>query len=123
MSYNEELQTNNKDLEEILRQVNELPESGSAVPGEDGFSPIATVTQTSTGATISITDKDGTTTATIVNGKDGKDGQDGAKGDKGDTGTPGYTPQKYVDYWTDSDQEAIVQQVVAALPVYNGEVV
>ena len=46
--------------------------------GKDGFSPIATVTQTSTGATISITDVNGTTTATITNGKDGADGKDGS---------------------------------------------
>ena len=36
--------------------------------GQDGYSPVATVTQTSTGATISITDKNGTTTATVTNG-------------------------------------------------------
>lgn len=39
--------------------------------GQDGISPIATVTQTSTGATITITDKNGTTTANIVNGGPG----------------------------------------------------
>lgn len=39
--------------------------------GQDGISPIATVTQTSTGATITITDKNGTTTANIVNGGTG----------------------------------------------------
>lgn len=39
--------------------------------GADGFSPIAKVTQTSTGATISITDKNGTTTADIQNGSGG----------------------------------------------------
>lgn len=38
--------------------------------GTDGYSPSATVTQTPTGATISITDKTGTTTATVTNGKD-----------------------------------------------------
>lgn len=42
--------------------------------GADGFSPTATVTQTSSGATISITDKDGTTTADVSNGADGADG-------------------------------------------------
>lgn len=46
--------------------------AGGDVSG--GFSPIATVTQTDSGAVISITDKDGETTATITNGKDGKDG-------------------------------------------------
>lgn len=53
----------------------------------DGYSPTATVEQTDNGATITITDKDGTTTATVVNGKDGKDGQDG------------YSPVKGVDYF------------------------
>ena len=40
-------------------------------PGDDGFSPMATVTQTATGATITVTDKNGTTTANVTNGKDG----------------------------------------------------
>lgn len=43
----------------------------------------------------------------------------GAKGDKGDPGTPGTngkTPVKGVDYWTAADQEAIVADVLAALP-------
>jgi hypothetical protein len=84
-----------------------IPDSGGNVEnGEDGFSPIATVTQTETGAVISITDKDGTTTATIINGKDGKDGADGQpgkdgadgapgeKGDRGDKGEPGEPGQK-----------------------------
>ncbi len=43
--------------------------------GADGFSPIAAVEQTETGATISITDKTGTTTAFIQNGKDGMHGE------------------------------------------------
>ena len=65
---------------------------GSGEPGADGFSPVATVTQTASGAVISITDKSGTTTATIVNGKDGKDGAQGpqgVQGEKGETGAPG----------------------------------
>ena len=36
--------------------------------GVDGFSPTATVTQTASGATITITDKNGTTTADIAKG-------------------------------------------------------
>ena len=42
--------------------------------GRDGFSPSATVTQTETGASISITDVNGTTTANVTNGTDGTDG-------------------------------------------------
>lgn len=45
--------------------------------GQDGISPTAEVEQTASGATITITDKNGTTTADITNGTDGTDGQDG----------------------------------------------
>lgn len=51
--------------------------------GADGYSPTATVTQTPSGATISITDKNGTTTANVTNGTDGQDGQDGQPGADG----------------------------------------
>lgn len=56
------------------------PQGATGPAGADGFSPTATVTQTSSGATISITDKDGTTTADVTNGTDGQDGQPGADG-------------------------------------------
>lgn len=39
--------------------------------GADGFSPTVIVKETSTGATITITDKNGTTTATVKNGASG----------------------------------------------------
>lgn len=42
--------------------------------GEDGFSPTASVTKVGNKATITITDKNGTTTATISDGKDGSGG-------------------------------------------------
>ena len=52
----------------------ERGEAGPAGPtgpaGADGFSPSASVTQTSTGATITITDAQGTTTADVHNGQD-----------------------------------------------------
>ena len=48
--------------------------------GADGFSPTATVAQTEGGCTITITDKNGTTTANVSKG---------VKGDKGDTGATG----------------------------------
>ena len=48
--------------------------------GTDGYSPTANVTQNDDGATIIITDKNGTTTATVKNGKDGADGNPGAEG-------------------------------------------
>lgn len=73
-------------------------------PGADGFSPIAKVETITNGATITITDKNGTTTATILNGA------------KGDPGTNGTTPVKGVDYYTESDKQEMVQLVLAAIP-------
>lgn len=49
---------------------NTFTTTGSSVIGADGFSPTATVTQTASGATVSITDSTGTTTANISNGND-----------------------------------------------------
>ena len=43
---------------------------GSGKPGKDGYSPTAIVAQTNNGAVISITDVNGTTTATVNHGKD-----------------------------------------------------
>ena len=50
------------------------------INGEDGISPAATITQTETGAIVTIIDRDGTTTATLVNGKDGAAGANGKDG-------------------------------------------
>ena len=52
-------------------------------------SPTATVGQTEDGATITITDKDGTTTAQIMNGADGPQGPAGPQGATGATGPEG----------------------------------
>ena len=87
--------------------------------GKDGISPAVTVTETETGATISVTDATGTTTAELHNGEKGDTGSRGAagksayevalqngftgteadwltslKGQKGDAGEPGATGAK-----------------------------
>ena len=49
-------------------------------PGKDGISPVAVVEQTETGATVTITDATGTTTAEVKNGKDGAPGTPGNDG-------------------------------------------
>lgn len=71
--------------------------------GTDGVSPTVSVSRSGRVTTISITDKNGTKTATINDGADGT------------------TPVRGADYWTDADQESIVQQVIAALgtPVFG----
>jgi hypothetical protein len=61
-------------------------------PGKDGLSPTANVVQTETGATITVTDASGTTTAKIKNGTPGADGAPGAPGAPGTPGKDGITP-------------------------------
>ena len=46
-------------------------------PGADGFSPIATVEKSGSVATITITDKNGTTTAQVSDGAEGPEGPAG----------------------------------------------
>lgn len=41
-------------------------------------------------------------------------------GAKGDPGEPGHTPEKGVDYWTESDKAEIVADVLEELPVWDG---
>lgn len=103
--------------------------------GADGFSPSVTVTQTESGAIITVTDKDGTTTATIESGAPGKDGEagpagpagpagadgkDGQDGADGAPGADGKTPVKGEDYFTDADKQEMVAAVLAALPSAEG---
>ena len=51
--------------------------------GADGVSPTASVSKVGTTATITITDANGTTTATVSDGADGAPGQDGTNGTDG----------------------------------------
>ena len=66
-------------------------DGANGAPGQDGFSPSASVAETGTGATITITDKTGTTTAEIKNGKDGAPGKAGTNGKDGAPGADGTT--------------------------------
>ena len=68
------------------------PKGNDGTPGKDGVSPTANVVQTETGATITVTDASGTTTAKIKNGTPGTDGAPGAPGAPGTPGKDGITP-------------------------------
>lgn len=99
-------------LPEAVEDALEQAKASGEFDGEDGIdgvSPTVSVSKSGKVTTISITDKDGTKTATINDGADGDPGQDG------------YTPVKGTDYFTEADQEEIVQQVIAALgtPVFG----
>lgn len=64
----------------------------------------------------------------ISNGKEtvlvrhGKKGDKGDKGDKGNKGDKGDKPVAGVDYYTAAEKQAFVSDVIAALPIYRGEV-
>jgi hypothetical protein len=65
----------------------------------NAISPTARVDQTEDGAIITVTDKNGTTTAELTNGQigpqgpKGDTGEQGARGEKGDKGDKGDTPE------------------------------
>ena len=67
---------NEEDREEYITDLKQRVLDGE-FDGEDGFSPIANVSKSGDTATITITDKNGTTTASISDGTDGTDGVDG----------------------------------------------
>lgn len=97
------------------------------IDGKDGYTPVK--------GKDYVDGKDGKDGYTPVKGKDyfdganGKDGYTPQKGvdyfdgKDGKDGADGRTPEKGVDYFTAADKQEMVAAVVAALPVYNGEVV
>ena len=117
-------------VEAVENPLKEAKDSGE-FNGEDGYSPVARVEQTTEGAKITIEDAEGTTTATVKDGKNGTSvthSWDGTvltinsasgsssvdlKGDKGDT------PEKGKDYFTDEDKAELVNDVLKAIP--NGD--
>lgn len=57
--------------EEVAEYVTEHKAELKGEPGKDGFAPVAVVSQMIGGAVLTVTDKNGTTSATIANGLDG----------------------------------------------------
>lgn len=53
-------------------------------------------------------------------GPQGPKGDTGPQGPQGPKGADGHTPQRGVDYWTTEDQQIIVDQVLEALPTWEG---
>lgn len=71
-NYYTKTETYNK--EEVDNLIPTVTDGQDGQDGEDGFSPVATVTKAGKIATITITDKNGTTTASVSDGKDGTGG-------------------------------------------------
>lgn len=81
--------------------------------GQDGFSPVAVVSETSEGAVVEITDKNGTTNAFIKHGKDGDDGRGIISIEKiAGNGAPGTQDTYQINYSDGSN---------FAFQIYNGK--
>lgn len=91
------------DIYEALDEIIEIQEeviAGGGGGGADGFSPTATVEETADGAIITITDKNGTTTATVKNGNGGALGVlDDGMGNVVITGVEGDNTEPQVSYF------------------------
>lgn len=79
--------------------------------GEDGFSPTVIITKTDGVTTIRITDVNGEHIGKVNDGTNGANGRDGVDGK---------TPVKGEDYFTEADKTELVNDVIAALPVWEG---
>ncbi len=89
--------------------------------GKDGTSVTVSNVSESTvdGGTNVVTFSDGKK-LNIRNGSQGSPGTPGKDGTNGKDGNHGYSPVRGTDYWTPSDQAAIVTDVLNALPTWNG---
>lgn len=105
-------------IEEALRIAKESGDFDGA-DGEDGVSPTVKVDSITGGHRLTITDKNGAKTVDIIDGQDGKDGNSGVYVGSGDM-PDGYNVQ--IDPEGEDSISTIVDAVIAALPIYNGEV-
>ena len=69
--------------------------------GVDGVSPTVEVTEITGGHTVAITDKNGTKTFDVLDGKDGKDGASGAGGGGSSSGDVYSTEETPIGTWYD----------------------
>lgn len=87
---------------QIIELLNKYIEQGG---GESGFSPTIDIVPIENGHRLTITDINGSKSFDILNGDDGTDG---------------YTPQKGIDYFTESDKKEIISEVKSEIIMSNG---
>lgn len=106
-----------KRLSSLTEEIAGIPSGKDGADGQDGVgieSVVQTTTSTEDGGTnvVTVTKTDGTTSTFSI--------KNGSKGSAGQAGADGHTPVKGTDYWTEEDQKAIVDGVLAALPTWEG---
>lgn len=109
------------ELDAAVEDALEQAKASGDFKGEKGDTGAAgangvSATHSWNGTVLTVTSASGTSSADLK----------GDKGDKGDTGSAGAagaagkTPVKGTDYWTAEDRAAIVNDVLAALPTWDG---
>ena len=92
------------DAAKVGEELSSLSEEIAAIPsGKDGVTP-------------TIGDNGNWYLGDTDTGKPSR----GEAGPQGPAGAGGYTPQKGTDYWTADDQKSIVDDVLAAMPTWEG---
>lgn len=99
MSYEKQNFTDGQVLK--AEHLNYIEDALAKVANAEYISPVVDVTELENGYEIIVIDANGEESFIIPKG---------------------ITPEKGVDYWTDEDRSVMVNDVLAALPVYNGEV-
>lgn len=121
-------EANNK-LGEVEAAVEQIPETidtalaeakaSGEFDGEDGFSPVVSVTEITDGHRVSVTDAEGTESFDVMNGDPGQPGQPGAPGQPGQDGV---SPTVSVTPITDGHEVTITDATGAhSFDVMNGE--
>jgi hypothetical protein len=96
-------------------------DKGDSIKGDKGDTGAAGVSVSSVKQTTTSSADGGSNVVTVTLSNGATSTFTVKNGSKGSSGTNGKTPVRGTDYWTDADQEAIVQQVIAALgtPVFG----
>ena len=94
----------------------------TGAPGAPGATGTTFTPFVSEDGTLSWTNDGGKENPASVNikGPQGVQGPQGEPGATGPQGPAGHTPVKGTDYWTEADQTSMVNDVLAALPTWNG---
>lgn len=114
----------NPDTDQYEQSELPLPEGGGSGSTGGYYTPSVEQTdETTMRVSFAPSKDDMDSVATVdVTLPRGEKGDTGEQGHAGPAGADGKTPVKGVDYYTEADKEEMVQAVIAALPVYNGEV-